>query len=257
MFRALQYFRYLLIAKGIHRAHSAFIFDLFENVLNEKKWFYCFELLEEQRNKLLHSSEVIEVEDFGAGSKYTSKNQRAVRSIAKSALKRPKYARLLFRLVTHLRYKEVLELGTSLGITTAYLAMAVGDGEVQTIEGSQSIHALAKQTGRYLDVENVTFYRSTFLDQLPSVLSGRTYDMIFIDGHHQGAALLNYVEMTKSHLKDGGCFVVDDINWSRDMQEAWQSLVKDDDFTLSLDFFEMGIVFKRLRMVKQHHVLRY
>lgn len=257
MFRALQYIRYLLIAKGIHRAHSAFIFDLFENVLNEEKSFYCFETIEDERKKLIKSSEVVEVEDFGAGSKYTSKKRRAIRSIATTALKRPKYARLLFRLIEHLNYREVLELGTSLGITTSYLAMATGEGRVETIEGSKIIHQIAKDIGSDLGVNNVGYHHATFTMQLPKLLDGRMYDLIFIDGHHQGDALLQYVEMTKNHLNEGGCFVIDDINWSSDMLAAWRELMSDDHFSLSMDFFEMGLLFKRAGMVKQDHVIRY
>jgi predicted O-methyltransferase YrrM len=257
VFRALQYIRYLLIAKGIHRAHSAFIFDLFENVLNEEKSFYCFETIEDERKKLIRSSEVVEVEDFGAGSKYTSNKRRAISSIATTALKRPKYARLIFRLITHLNYKEVLELGTSLGVTTSYLSMAVGGGRVETIEGSKIIHQFAKDLGSELGFSNVGYYHSTFTAQLPKLLEGRMYDLIFIDGHHQGDALLHYVEMTKNHLNEGGCFVIDDINWSSDMQATWRKLMSDDQFSLSLDFFEMGLLFKRSGMVKQDHVIRY
>ena len=257
MYRALQYIRYLLIAKGIHRAHSAFIFDLFEEVLNEKKSFYCFEALEERRKKFRDSTEILEVEDFGAGSVYSNTKMRSVRSIALSALKRPKYARLLFRLIEHLKYKEVLELGTSLGITTAYLGFAVGDGKVETIEGSKSIYDLARMSCEEIGTTNITFHHSSFKKQLPSILERKVFDVIFIDGHHQGAALLDYVNLTKSHLREGGCFIIDDINWSKDMHSAWERLIAYDDFSLSLDFFEMGILFKRSGMVKQNHVLRY
>jgi len=115
--------------------------------------------------------------------------------------------------------------------------MAVGEGRVETIEGSKIIHQLAKDLGGKLGLKNVGYHHSVFTAQLPNLLDGRMYDLIFIDGHHQGDALLQYVELTKSHLNEGGCFVIDDINWSSDMQAAWRELMSDNHFSLSMDFF--------------------
>lgn len=257
MFRVIQYGKYLLQSRGIHGAHSAFIYDLFEHVFNEERTFYCFEDIENERQKLKSSTEVINVEDLGAGSKFQNSSQRKVQRIARTALKRPKYARLMFRLCNHLNYHQVLELGTSLGVTTAYLAHAVGPGTVYTIEGSTSIWKQAVEVGNNLNLRNVHYLNGSFNEVLQSVLQKETFDLVFIDGHHEGAALLEYVEMISDYLRQDGCLVIDDINWSPDMQAAWEKLAGLPEFTLSLDLFEMGLLFKKEGMVKQHHVIRY
>ena len=257
MFRVIQYVKYLLNSRGIRGAHSAFIYDLFEHVLNEELTFYCFEDIEQARQKLMGSSEVLEVLDLGAGSKFERTSQRKVQRIAQTALKRPKYARLLFRLCHHLKYRKVLELGTSLGVTTAYLSHGVGSGVVHTVEGSEAIWQTAVDLGNDLNLRNVHYLNGAFLDVLPAILEKKNFDMIFIDGHHQGAALQEYVRIVQDHLNPEGCLVVDDINWSPDMQEAWKALIANPAFSLSLDFFEMGLLFKKEGMVKQHHFIKY
>ncbi|MDG1262676.1 MAG: class I SAM-dependent methyltransferase [Flavobacteriales bacterium] len=257
VFRAIQYGKYILHSRGIHGAHSAFIFDLFEHVFDEGIVFYSFEAIENERARLKGSNEVIDVLDLGAGSKFQSSSQRKISQIARTALKRPKYARLLFRLCNHLNYHNVLELGTSLGVTTAYLSHAVSSGSVYSIEGSKSIWEKAVEVGNNLNLRNVHYLNGAFSEVVPSILEKKTFDLIFIDGHHQGDALIEYVEMVQDDLNPDGCLVVDDINWSPDMQEAWQKLVQSPTFSLSLDFFEMGLLFKKEGMVKQHHVIKY
>lgn len=254
MQRALTYLRYRLQAKGIHRAHSPFLFTLFEEVFNEEKHYYVFDAIERERMRRWNDDRSIEVEDLGAGSRAMKGSSRSIASIAKHSAKRPKYARMLFRLIHHQDYTRVLELGTSLGLTTAYLAAAAK--ETISVEGSSSLAEEAKgtleRTKQFAQV-----IHSSFDDYLKSLDPRERFDLIFIDGHHEGEALLNYFTLLKPHLNDNGCFVIDDINWSADMQRAWQALIQDDAFELKLDLFELGLLFKREGMVPQYHQIRY
>ena len=121
---AKKYLHYYITAsngKG-HGVHSPFVFDFIKNVKNDKKEYTCYEMIEQQRKKLLADETIIDVEDFGAGSSVMKTNKRAVKNIAQSSLKPKKYAQLLFRMVQHYQPKTIIELGTSLGITTSYLA---------------------------------------------------------------------------------------------------------------------------------------
>ncbi|WP_306641985.1 O-methyltransferase [Sanyastnella coralliicola] len=254
MSRIWAYIRYVLGAKGIHGAHSPFIYDLFNHVFNDDRHYYAFERIERRRNLLLKKEDEIEVEDLGAGSRKMKSSTRKVSDIARTSLKRPKYARMLFRLCTHLERKEILEFGTSLGITTAYLAST--GAQVETVEGAQSIHAEATEVMKGLKLE-AKLINSSFNEYLNELGAGRKFDLIFIDGHHEGKALLHYATELLPHLSSDGVMVIDDINWSSDMQEAWGQLINWDDFDLSLDLFELGLLFRREGMVKQHHVIRY
>ena len=242
--------------------HSPFVYRLVKEVLDDRKSYYIFDALEAERRRLLHSNEVIEVTDLGAGSQRNTGKHRKVSEIARHSLKYPRYARLLFRLIQHLNYKRVLELGTSLGITTAYLTAAAE--EVVSLEGCTEQSRVAADVANGLGLAGrMRLLTGAFDDLLlhPEVVgvhdAPRCFDLIFIDGHHRGDALLRYVNKLQAHLNPGGCMVIDDINWSADMRQAWNKLIQREDFTLSIDLFEMGLLFTELDMVRQHFVLRY
>jgi predicted O-methyltransferase YrrM len=105
--------------------------------LNDKTVYPAYDKVEALRNQLLNDNTVLEVEDFGAGSVIDKKNKRSVSSIAKNAAKPKKFGQLLFRMVKHYQPATILELGTSLGVTTSYLSFAKPDARLITMEGSR------------------------------------------------------------------------------------------------------------------------
>lgn len=262
VFRVKKYLAYRAKSKGRHGTHSPFVYELLEEVMDERKTFYAFETIEARRQVLLESNQRIHVVDYGAGSKFNTQNTRRVASIAKHSLKAPRYARLLFRLCNHLRYQKVMELGTSLGITTAYLAAS--GAQVTSLEGCASCIRIAEKGLKDLGyLHACALIEGRFEDTLMhpagsgSELLNQAYDLIFIDGHHQGEALLRYAELLIPHLSPNGCLAVDDIHWSEDMFAAWNTLKERKEFQLSIDLFEMGLLFKRPGMSREHHTLRY
>ncbi len=66
-FKYLSYYLGAYNAKG-HGVHSPFVFDFITNVLNDKSYDPCYDLLEGQRRLLLKNDHVISVQDYGAGS---------------------------------------------------------------------------------------------------------------------------------------------------------------------------------------------
>jgi predicted O-methyltransferase YrrM len=253
MHRITSFVKYLTRAKGVHGAHSDFIFKLFHEVFNDNKVFYAFSKIEKKRARLKSMNSEISVVDFGAKGDGQTVANKIVSQIATKALKHPRYARLMFRLINQMRYTEVLELGTSLGITTLYLSEAT-KGSVLTIDASESISKIA--SGLNEENRRIDYRINTFDNELPA-LSDRSFDFIFIDGDHKGESLLRYYDLLRPRLRDNGCIVIDDINWSPDMTAAWARLCGKPDISLSLDLFELGILFSRPGMVKQHHVIRY
>ena len=107
-----------------HGIHSPFVFDFIKNVLNDKRNFYSYEKVESLRRRLLNDKTVLQVDDFGAGSTLSSSKERSISSITRNAAKSKKLSQLLFRIVHYYKPRTVLELGTSLGISSAYMAAA-------------------------------------------------------------------------------------------------------------------------------------
>lgn len=166
--------------------------------------------------------------------------------IAKNSLKRKRHASALAAWCETSGAREILELGTSLGITTAYLAQAK-ESQITTIECNGDRLDKARLIWSHLGCQDqIQAIQGTFDDVLETLLGpNRQWDFIFIDGHHEGAALRRYVDHLLPHLSHDGLLVCDDIHWSPDMEEAWADIRRMPHWTLTLDVFEMGLVTRR------------
>jgi predicted O-methyltransferase YrrM len=258
---AKKYLKYSLTAsnsKG-HGVHSPFVFEFIKFVLNDKKKYDVYQTIEKQRQVLLNDKTIIEVEDFGAGSTVIKTKKRVVKDIAASSLKPKKYSKLLFRMIQFYNKKNVLELGTSFGITTAYLASAKNNPAVTSMEGSQSIANIAQQSFDALQLKNIDIIRGDFEKILsPFLENAATIDFAFLDGNHRKIPTLQYFKQILSNSTAETIVVFDDIHWSKEMEEAWEEIKTHEAVTLSIDLFFIGIIFlKKDFKVKQHFVVRY
>lgn len=207
---------------------------------------------------LLGNKRTIEVKDFGAGSSVLKTNTRKVKDIVRHSAKPAKYAQLLFRLVNYFQPKTILELGTSLGISTLYLAMANSKTKVISIEGSETIATLARENFKLLNVENIELIIGNFDKVLPAQLQKiNCADFVFFDGNHRKTPTLSYYEQCLHYAHNNSVFVFDDIHWSQEMEEAWQTIKQHPRVTITIDLFFMGLVFFKTEQAKEHFVLRF
>jgi len=258
---AIKYLNYYVKAsnrKG-HGMHSPFVFELIDEVLNDKRSFYSYENIEGLRQALLFDNRILQIEDFGAGSRTIKDNARTVATVAKSSLKPKKYSQLLFRIVDHYKPQTIVELGTSLGLTTAYLATAKSDAKVITMEGAPSVAAIAKENFSTLKLNNIELQLGNFDDTLPVVLSALpTVDLAFIDGNHRYQPTVNYFEQLLAKSNDYSILILDDIHWSKEMEQAWQYVQQHAAVTMTIDLFFIGIVLLRDEFkIKQHFSVRF
>ena len=265
MFSKLQlvkkYLHYRLTAsngKG-HGIHSPFVYDFVRNVLRDKKQYAYYPTIETARKKLLQQTAVIEVEDLGAGSAEIRTSKRAVANIAASSLKRAKYGQLLYRIVKYYQPKTILELGSSFGISSAYLAAGNANAKVYTMEGAAAIAEIARKTFERVGLHNIELIEGNFNDILPGLLTKlETIDLVFIDGNHRKAPTLDYFRQLKAKSGPGTLLIFDDIHWSREMEEAWAFIQQDPSVTLSIDLFFIGIIgFSPGINHKQHFKIRF
>ena len=242
-----------------HGTHSPFVFDFIVNVLNDKKKHNCYDTIEAVRQQLKRDSSIIEVQDFGAGSTVIKSDKRVVKDIANSSLKSPKFAQLLFRIVQYYKPENVLELGTSFGITTAYLACGNANAKVFTCEGASQIASIAENNFKQLSINNITLLEGDFARTLPDLLSSiKKIKFAFIDGNHRKEPTIKYFEQLLSKTTNNSILVFDDIHWSREMEEAWKYIKQHSSVTLSIDLFFIGIIFFRHEQLeKQHFSIRF
>ncbi|MDB5230632.1 MAG: SAM-dependent methyltransferase [Chitinophagaceae bacterium] len=257
LLKYLQYWWNASNGKG-HGVHSPFVFDFITKVINDKKDYPAYSKIETIRHELKKDATVLTIKDFGAGSRVDSSKQRKISSIAKSALKSRKFAQLLFRMVKYFEPSVILELGTSLGITSCYLAEGNSAARIITMEGAPEVAAVAKNNFQREGLKNIRIVEGNFDHTLPSVLNNLDkIDFAFIDGNHRKLPTLEYFNQLKSKIHPGTVLIFDDIHWSREMEEAWKELIKDATVTLSVDLFFIGILFFKDHFIaKQHFAIR-
>jgi predicted O-methyltransferase YrrM len=153
----------------------------------------------------------------------------------------------------------MLELGTSLGITSAYLASAKDDSKLVTMEGSKEIAAIAQSNFEKLNVKNVSIITGNFDDQLPAFLNRQDkLDFVFIDGNHRLEPTLRYFEMLLPKTREGSILIFDDIHWSEEMEMAWKQIQHHPQVTVTVDLFFIGLVFfRKENKVKQHFLINF
>jgi predicted O-methyltransferase YrrM len=259
---AKKYSHYYLTAsnsKG-HGIHSPFVFELVTKVLNDRINYDDYATIEAVRKILLSSKTAVEVEDYGAGSAKGLKKTRTIQQIAATSLKKPKYSQLLYRLVKYFQPATMLELGTSLGITTAYLAAAKKNANVITMEGAPAVAAIAEENFKRLNLQNTRLIIGNFDNTLPLLVHEQQllFDFVFIDGNHRKKPTISYFEQLLQKSTSQTVFIFDDIHWSREMEEAWEAIKKHSSVTLTIDLFFIGLVFlRREQKEKGHFVIRF
>lgn len=240
-----------------HGVHSPFVFDLFTQVIRSKGRYYAFDKIDMIRNHWLNQKTTVKVLDLGAGSQKMANDTRNIADIARISSQTSKHGEIIFRVVNHLQPGKMLELGTCLGIGSLYLAMAKRNSQLVTIEGSPELVKLAKESFTKAKVRNIKTVTGNFDQKLPEVLADlEQVDLVFIDGNHQQAPTLQYIDMIKPFLSAEACVIMDDIHWSKGMESAWEQCVHDPDFQVSVDLFKIGMLFKKPDQAKEHFVLR-
>lgn len=256
--KAWRYFLYWMKSsnKNGHGVHSPFVYELIERVLTDDRTFYVFPLIESAREELLFNSNSINAINYNADVHATKVYSTTIELIAKTALKPPKFGQLLFRLVNHFRAASILELGTSLGITTSYLAAANPFAKVVTLEGAPEIAKLAKRHFQYIGLNNIEQVVGNFDDTLASVLLNmKSLDFVFVDGNHRMEPTIQYFNMMKPYLHEHSVLIFDAIHWGKEMEQAWKTIQEDEMVTLTVDLFFIGLVFFRKEQKKKQHFI--
>jgi predicted O-methyltransferase YrrM len=260
IFFVLAYLRYLSKSGTRHSVHSPFIYTLVDKVFRNRDEHEAFRVMDMLRKKLLAKSQVIEVTDFGSRAnhhEYTHRFER-VASIVRNSSINERNGRLLFRLVEYFKPHIIIELGTSVGISTLYMALACPEAEVLTIEGCTTKSEQAAANFSALNVTNIAQHIGRFDIVLPDVIApAGKLDFAFVDGNHTYQATIANFETLLTIAHNDTVFIFDDIHWSAGMQKAWEEITDHERVTVSIDLFRMGLVFLKKELSKQKFVIRF
>ena len=245
-------------AKTRHGVHSPFVYNLVDKVIYDFKDKPEYLEIENLRKNLLNDDRTITITDLGAGSLVNNNKQKKVKDLAKNALKSKTLAQLLYRLAKEFNPKTAVELGSCLGVTSAYFGKAIPDGKVVTMEGCTQTAALAKENLSLLAIKNTEVVVGNFdINFVEFVQSQEKIDFVFIDGNHRKQATLDYFKLCLPKIHKNSVLIFDDIYWSKGMKQAWEEIKNHPKVTLSIDLFWIGLVFFRTDRVKEHFKIKF
>jgi len=260
VFAFISYLRFLRKSGSRHSVHSPFVYTLIDEVLKNSTKYPEFAEISELRHSLSKNSQVIEITDFGTGRNLADFSHRfeSIATILRNSAINEKYGHILFRLVNYFKPATIVELGTSIGISTSYMAKANPDARVYTVEGCTTKSERATSNFNILKASNIEQHIGRFDIVLPDLIAEvKKLDFAFIDGNHTYEATLANFEALLEISHNDTIFVFDDIHWSAGMEKAWNEIVDHKRITVSVDLYRMGIVFLRSELSRQKFIIRF
>ena len=263
IYRAKSWLKFRLTAwnTGGEGVHSPYLFEWVRMVMMDKNSFYIWGDIERCREKMLQDGRVLRFEDFGSGAKEKGEvTKRRVSDLAKNSLTGKRYAQMLSRLVNWLgashslengsgtayslefRGLTIVELGTSLGVTTAYMAAMDSRNRVVTFEGCEAVANMARENWKALNINNIEC-RVGEIDAEQLTRDIEHLDVAFIDANHTYASTCKYFDVLAGKVHEKSVIVVDDIHHSKEMEQAWKAICADARVTSTIDLYQMGLVF--------------
>ncbi|HSH53199.1 MAG TPA: class I SAM-dependent methyltransferase, partial [Bacteroidales bacterium] len=256
---ALTFLKYIFFAKHKkgHGIHSPFVFDLITNVFNNKNIDDDLAQILHLHHKYKQSNKPLVFNEMGAGSNTATMAQLKAKknkipqivsttegkTIRNSSVT-IKYGSLIYRLVKYFKPENILEIGTSVGISTLYIARGAPESNFTTIEGVKEKIQIAKKITQEMNLQNIQFFCNDFDSGIPIILKKiKTLDFCFFDGNHTRKATESYFNMCFEKAHNNSVFIFDDIHWSADMEKAWNTIIKHKKVSLSIDLFRLGIIF--------------
>ena len=244
--------------------HSPYLFEWVRMVMYDTHPYYVWRDIEQRREAMLRAPKVLDYVDYGTGGSSGVHSRRLVSGIAKTGLEPRAYGKLLFRLVNWLGHQvreegreglRIVELGTSLGITTAYLAGADSRDRVMTFEGCPAVAEMARLNWDKLGLKNIDCVQGNIDDTLQAHLAGQV-DVAFVDANHTREATLRYFDILAQHVGRKSVVVMDDIHYSREMGKAWEEICNRKNVACTMDLYKMGLVFFDPDYLHKHYKLR-
>lgn len=241
-----------------HGIHSPFVFNLVSEIFQNKISDEVVFKIESIRRQMLKDTRSIHVNDLGSGSKKMKDNVRSLSDIARYSAVNKKYGALLYNLATLFGSPYIIEFGTSLGFSAMYMASSSPENVVYTLEGCSGTLEIASANFREARLENIKIMPGPFDESLKILGNSTTCPgMIFIDGDHTREATLRYFEKVAAMAGNDTLVIIDDINYSSGMADAWKEIKKNRGVTISIDICKMGLVFFRKGINPGSYIIRY
>lgn len=237
-----------------HSIHSPFFFDFYVNVIKPSRKADGYPQVETIRTSLLENETPISIDDLGAGSQ-SHNGQTTIAKVAEVSLSESRLSCLYDHIINYNESKYIVELGTSMGLNTLYLANN-NTRKVFTFEGSKSLINIALTHFELFEKQNIKLIEGNIDKTLPQFLqSTEKINFALMDANHRYEPTVRYFNQLVRRLNEKSIVVIDDIHWSLEMEKAWKELHKHELVYGSIDLYRCGILFFEPALNKQHFIL--
>ncbi len=237
-----------------HSIHSPFFYDFYKNVIKVSRKADGHPKIEEIRNSLLANQTELKIENLGAPSA-VQKDKQTVADVAQRSLSPTRLSLFYQQIVNYTDAKYIVELGTSMGLNTLYLAEKK-DASVFTFEGSKPLINIARTHFELLESKNIKLIEGNIDSTLSAFLQNpNKINFALLDANHRYEATIRYFNLMMKRLNEKSVMVIDDIHWSLEMEKAWKELSHHELVYGSIDLYRCGVLFFEPALNKQHFTL--
>jgi predicted O-methyltransferase YrrM len=252
----LHYISYKLLSRhkrgfGIH---SPFLFRLIQECFNESPKTDSLDRALAYRESQLSSQETVNYSSAGANE--VGEKKEKIQKLARKSSVNNKYGILLYKLVRYFSPDEILEFGTSIGISTAFLCSAKHEGcKIVSVEACKNTSEYAKRMLNKAGFTGVETVNERIEEYIVSQKSSP--DLVYIDANHTFKGTMDIFQYLLKNVNNNSVLIFDDIYWSKEMVRIWKYIKQHSSVTMTIDLFRFGLVFVDKRLYKENFVIRY
>ena len=246
---------FLLKSSNQHGIHSPFVYDLITKCFYDKTPFSAYHNLKALRNKLIYNQDLVKIKHYSETSKVFQSNHQKISTIVKGEGSSYKKQKQLYRITNYFKPKNVLELGTSVGLGSAAMAIASNNSIIKTVEVNKNISDIAKKVFKSYQLKNIQIDTSSFKDFFKKS-NYENLDLVYLDGTCDKESTIENFNSLLKYSHNESVFIFNNIYRSKEMTEAWNIIKKQKEITVSIDTFYWGFLFFRKEQPKQHFTIR-
>ncbi|MDO4757332.1 MAG: SAM-dependent methyltransferase [Parabacteroides sp.] len=247
-------YRGLRYRKGFG-VHSPFVFNLITKVIEERSSYYSFDDIELIRKQLLYREEQISYADR---RKQGVKRSRTIGQIVRQEGIKPKQGALLFRLTNYFQSKQILQIGSSMGLSTLYLSSYASDLNCVVLENVPEFATISRIVFEKAARNPIDLRIGSYKELLPNALEKmEKLDFVFFNTLYEQQNNHFLFEACLSRVHDQTVFVFDGIKESRKMREFWRSVCEHPKVTVTIDLYSMGIAFFNKKLHKRDYIVYF
>jgi len=209
---------------------------LITKVIEEKTPYYVFSDIENFRKELLS-------------------RENPIKTLTAKETQTKNYGALLFRLVNFFKRRSVLQIGSSTGVMSLYLALPLRNScECYALEERPGLLEFTQAFAENYSLSNIHWLEGDYTNNLNSLKPKiASFDFIFINTMGDSGKTQEALGLIETFICPDTVLVIDNIRRNKAMKILWQDIKNRQDVMLTIDLLSLGLVFFNTKLQKQHY----